>query len=380
MNNLKLHSIQIPADAPGQHTQLQYYTLSPPKPSAKIYIQAALHADEQPGTMILHFLLQKLAASKHKPLAQFTILPMANPLGMQNIHLQHHTGRYHSASGTNYNRQWPDLHKLVTQDNHSLHKKLSRNAASNRRLILGETKKWLKAQTPASALQAHRLAVTSLAYDADIVLDLHCDNNALKHIFTFPQFMPEYQDLSDHIQAKAVLVAEMENSGTFEETWINPWLKLARQFPDKNIPPPPFSATIEWRGQGDVGETPNKKDAEQLFHFFQARKLISGTPPRPSRGAVARHFNATQVLRAPEPGLLDYRVKPGDKVKVGETVADLVALHGPDAFRGRTPLKAATSGLVLSTNYHKYVWRGASVAKIVGSKPLPDRGDFLLED
>jgi predicted deacylase len=38
--------------------------------------------------------------------------------------------------------------------------------------------------------------VMAEAYDADMVLDLHCADDALNHIYIVPQLMPEYQDLS----------------------------------------------------------------------------------------------------------------------------------------------------------------------------------------
>ena len=81
------------------------------------------------------------------------------------------------------------------------------------------------------------------------------------------------------------------------------------------------------------------------------------------------------------PGLVAYRVELGEKVRKGQPVADLIALDGPEAFMARTPILAGTDGFVLSRVSDKYVQRGGSIMKIVGTTPLPGRkGAYLLED
>ncbi len=77
----------------------------------KVHLQAALHADEHPGTMVLHHLLPMLrqADDRGQLRARFTVMPLVNPLGMANLSLRHHIGRYDPNTGINYNRRWPDL-------------------------------------------------------------------------------------------------------------------------------------------------------------------------------------------------------------------------------------------------------------------------------
>ena len=77
----------------------------------KVHLQAALHADEHPGTMVLHHLLPMLRQADDQGLlrARFTVMPLVNPFGMANFSLRHHIGRYDTNTGVNYNRRWPDL-------------------------------------------------------------------------------------------------------------------------------------------------------------------------------------------------------------------------------------------------------------------------------
>ena len=55
-------------------------------------------------------------------------------------------------------------------------------------------------------------------------------------------------------------------------------------------------------------------------------------------------------------------------------------LDGDGAFEQRIPLNAGTSGQVISRPINKYVWRNASISKIVGTEILESRGDYLLSD
>ena len=97
--------------------ELRYYKIGP-DPSAeipKVYLQAALHADEQPGILILHHLLAllKSADNKGELNAQFVVMPMVNPIGMGGLALNQHQGRYDTVSGVNFNRKWPQLYKVI---------------------------------------------------------------------------------------------------------------------------------------------------------------------------------------------------------------------------------------------------------------------------
>ena len=66
------------------------------------------------------------------------------------------------------------------------------------------------------------------ASQADMVLDLHCDDLALNHIFTVPQNLPEMQRLADWMGSAATLVAEDSGGGSFDEVWSGVWISLAR--------------------------------------------------------------------------------------------------------------------------------------------------------
>ncbi|MDP1732195.1 MAG: succinylglutamate desuccinylase/aspartoacylase family protein, partial [Devosia sp.] len=196
--------VMLEGDTPGSTTEFTYYRIGPADAPEKVHLQAALHADEQPGTMVLHHLLPMLRRADEQGLlrARFTVMPMVNPLGMANFSFRHHIGRYDTNSGINYNRRWPDLFAMIRSQ---LAGRLSDDERFNVNLIRKAVAQWVDSQQPRSVAEQLRLLVLREAHDAEFVFDLHCDSDSLLHIFTSPELMPELQDLADWMGAAATL-------------------------------------------------------------------------------------------------------------------------------------------------------------------------------
>lgn len=379
--SFELHHSVLAADTPGASTRLYWYTVGPADAATRVHLQAALHADEQPGTMALHHLLPRLRDADAAGLlkAHFTVFPSVNPLGLANFSLRHHIGRYDIETGVNYNRRWPDLYGQVAD---AIAGKLTHDPADNIHTIRNAVIDWIDSQQPRTAIQTLRLHVLRSAAAADIVLDLHCDDDSLKHIFTSPELMPGLQDLADWMGVAATLTAEDSGGGSFDEVLPTLYRKARLANPGHPIPNGAETATLEYRGRADSFDHIGQEDAAGLFGFFAGRGLINAEPgARPTPAPAPVPFEATEVLRADAPGLLAYRVELGDRVSKGQPIADLIAMDGPEAFMARRPILSDTDGFVLSRVMGKYVSRGASIAKIVGTDVLPARaGAYLLED
>jgi predicted deacylase len=376
----KRDSLVLAGDTPGNSIELPFYRIGPETSAAKVYLQAALHADEQPGTMLLHHLLPMLRQADDQDLlrARFVVVPMANPPGMGNLVHRSHIGRYDVNTGVNYNRHWPDLFAMVRTQ---LAGRLNDDESFNVNLIRRTIAQWIEAQQPRSAAEQLRLFLLREAHDADFVFDLHCDSESLPYIYTSPELMPGLQDLADWMGAAAVMTAADSGGNSFDEMLTLLYRKLAQANPGKPVPMASATATLEYRGQADVFDHLGEQDALRLFGFLCGRGLVMAAPrPVPARSCKTTPFEATEIIRADRPGLVAYRVDLGQQVTKGQPIADLIAMDGPEAFIARTPILAGTDGLVLSRAARKYVARGEGIAKIVGTTPLPARKGYLLED
>jgi predicted deacylase len=379
-------TLALPSPAAGTSQQLLIHRFGPAgAPAAgqapKAYVQASLHADETPGLLVAHHLLRLLddAEARGDVTGEIVLVPYANPIGLAQFFDGALIGRYDFAlAGGNFNRNWPDLAALAGD---RLEGKLSDDAAGNVAAIRAALRDALAQLEPKTALAALRVALAREACDADLVLDLHCDDIALPHLFLIPQHWPEAQDLAAELGVEAVLLAEDSGGASFDEAFSTPWLHLARRFPDAPIPPVCVTATVELRGWMDIEDAQAEADARALYRVLQRRGLLAGDPgglPRPK--CEATELTATDSVKAPAAGIVVYKVRPGDRVTKGQPLCDLVDPAATDPAQARTTLAASTDGLILSIRSHRYVTPGMAVAKIVGTEPLAHRSGYLLED
>ena len=161
----------------------------------KIYIQSSLHADELPGMLVSWALRRKLAAleAAGKLRGEVVIVPVANPIGLNQHFLGHLTGRFEANTAQNFNRNFHDLSALVQP---VIEARLTDDVDANRTAIRTAMREALDAQQPATELESQRLALQKLSYDADVVLDLHCDWEAAMHLYTNPDLWPEVEPLA----------------------------------------------------------------------------------------------------------------------------------------------------------------------------------------
>jgi predicted deacylase len=373
--------LPLPGQAPGTARSVTIHRYGAAGARPKAYVQAALHADETPALLVQHHLTRLLDAADAagEVAGEIVIVPYANPIGLAQVLNAHHMGRHELGGASNFNRNWPDVFEPVAD---RLGGRLTADAEANVALVREAMSQVLEAREASSELAGLRVLLAREAIDADLVLDLHCDDDALMHLFTVPAHWPGCADLAAELGCRAVLLAEPSGGDPFDEAFSAPWTRLAARFPDHPIPPACLSATVELRGRADVSDELAGADAAALLRVLQRRGLIVGDPgPLPASPVEATSLDAVDTPRAPAGGVLSYRVAPGAAIAEGEVIAELVDPAADDPAEGRRRIVSRTDGFVLSRRLHKYVLPGMVVAKIVGSRSLPHRaGGPLLED
>ena len=236
--------------------------------------------------------------------------------------------------------------------------------------------------TPVTQLDSLRQVLAGQAVDADLVFDLHCDDDALMHLFVTPQHWPLAAGIAAELGCRAVLLAEFSGSNSFDETFSKPWIKLARQFPDHPIPAACLSCTVEFRSQRDVSDRLAEGDADALYRSLQRHGVIDGVPgPLPEALCEATPLTGCEFVKAPAPGVLSYAVALGEQVENGQIIAWLIDPAAEDPNAGRRAIHAGTEGMVLSRRDRLYVQPGDTLAKVAGREPLTaPRSKNLLGD
>lgn len=376
-----IERIALPVVSPGTVRHLSVHRYGKRDARPKAFLQAAVHADETPGLLVQHHFIRMLdeAERNGQIKGEFVLLPLANPVGLGQWVNAQMAGRYELGGAGNFNRGWPDLFAGLAD---RVAGKLGADATRNIATVRAAMGSAIEEMQPTTELAGMRQIVCRLAYDADFVFDLHCDDDSLMHLFLIPQHWPDARDLSAEIGSRATMLAEDSGGRSFDETFSTPWTKLAAKVgAGTPVPAACLACTIEYRGQADATDELAEADARALFRFFQRRGLIEGDPgPLPTALCDATPLEAADVLRSPVAGIVTYRKPLGAYIAKNEVVAEIVDPFADDPLKARTPVTTQTEGTFLSRRAHKMVRPGDSIAKIVGKEPLAYRTGMLLVD
>lgn len=364
----------LPSATPGTQRQLRRLRFGPASSRRMAYLQAALHADEVPALLVAHHLAEGLAALEQAGGLREAVhlVPMANPLGLAQEHLGLHQGRFEQGSGGNFNRQFLHLTPLVLAQVREQVK--PGDAAHNQRVVreaLAQVMSERCAQAT-SEVEALKRQLQAWAVPADLVLDLHCDNQGVMHLYTTPQAQARVQPLADWLQAEAVLLAEVSGGDPFDESLSRTWPELQAELGDEF----PLglgcdALTVELRGETDVSHELARQDAQALLRFLAHEGYVDaavldalfGPAERPASRCQPSRLDAVETFRAPHPGVVVYRCHPGDDVQAGQVVADIVC-----PFTGRsTPLVAQHGGRFYARPARRHASRGMALAKLAGT-------------
>ena len=375
-------SIELPSPAPGTERALRVHRYGAPGARPKAYFQAALHADEIPGLLVAQHLLRGLeqAQAEGRILGEVVVAPVANPIGL----CQHLNGRLlgrFDLEGTgNFNRGFPDLAAGAVE---RLRGRLSADAVANVTLIRETLRAVLAEQQTVRETDALKRALLDLAIDADFVFDLHCDGEALLHLYASRWQRDEAVELGADLGAAAILLEEEPGGNPFDEACAGPWWKLRAALTTEGpVPLACFATTVELRGQADVRDEDAAADAAALLRFLQRRGVIAGDPgPLPEPLCQPTPLDGVDVLTAPAAGVLVYRKRLGDRVAAGEVVAELVDPLGEPPGASRAPIYSKTSGLLFARMTERLARPGQKFCKVAGRESLSHRqAGKLLED
>jgi hypothetical protein len=335
---------------------------SRPAGSQKIYIQASLHADEVPAMLVAHHLRARLQQLEREARLQgeVVLVPVANPIGLSQHLLHAHLGRFDLTSGHNFNRHYPSLGEAVATQ---IDGKLTHDSAENVALIRDALRMAVSGVGAETELAQQKKTLFSLACDADVVLDLHCDCEAVVHLYTGTDTWPAVEPLARYLGSEASLLSSLSGDDPFDEACSRPWWDLAARFPAYPIPPACVAVTIELRGELDVTHALAERDADAIINYLRHRGVVKGSaPPLPPLKAPATPLEGSMPVVSRRAGVVTFLRAPGDYVRVGDTIAEVIDPLTADV----TSLTSDTDGILYARENRRYVTAGMRIAKVAG--------------
>ena len=355
----------------GQSSTLTSLHFGLPGARPKAYLQASLHAGELPGMLAAHHLrdLLQRAEDSGQIIGEVVLVPVANPIGLAQRIDHTAMGRFELNSSENFNRHYPDLAGAVFAQ---VMGRLGTDAVANVALVRSAAATWVATMPAASAVQSLRRTLVGLALDADLVLDLHCDCEAVMHVYSETACWPQIEPLAHLLQARAVLLASNTGASSFDECLSGLWWQLAGRVAAATGPTPSpialpqacASATVELRGEVQVSHALAQSDAKALFGFLQHGGCIAGVPPDlPPASCMATPLAGSQTAKAPSAGMVVFMASPGDALQVGDAIAEVI-----DPIANTTvTVRAEVAGVLYARTNDRYALANDDLANIAGS-------------
>ena len=355
----------------GSHKTLSSFCYGTPGARPKVYIQASLHAEELPGMLTAHHLRPLLEAAEAAGTLQGEVIlvPVANPLGLAQRVDHKPMGRFDLDTSENYNRHYPDFAKVI---NPAVLDALGEDPAVNVSLVRQAIGDYLAHWQPTSELQSLRRQLLTLSHDADFVLDLHCDCEGVLHFYTDEACWTTMAPLAHLLGSRAILLAKGAGGAAFDECLSGVWWQLSEALAQKGqakpLPQSCYSTTIELRGELDVSHELAQADAQSIYAFLQLQHVIACDllPQIPAPLCDPTPLAGSETLYAPAPGVVVFAAQPGQMMKVGDLVAEVIDPINDVTHR----VVAGVDGVMYARIRDRYITPGCELAKIAGAVPF----------
>lgn len=371
-------TISLPGAMPGTQRQLRVFSFGDPGARPKAYLQAGLHADEPAGMMILRELCKLLAAAEEagEIVGEIIVVPMANPLGVDQALGSAIMGRFELRTGANFNRAWPDLVSGLAD---SVRKRIGKDPDENAELVRRELKRRITGLQAESPIMAQRIALARRAYDADLVVDLHCDDEALSYMMAPDELWEEAKRFAADVGVHSLQPGgETDGAHCFDECFLAPWQALRREFGER-VPLACRAFTFEMGGVLDVDPERAARHAQGFFRYLRRIGCIAGGVNKSHPNGL-NEFRAFEMLDSPAGGLLLYRQQLGDWVAPGDVLAEIVDPTAPDLESEPAIIKASMKGCVVSRRLSRQVAFGDFVVMLAGhDRPASGKSKALLD-
>ncbi len=282
-------------------------------PAPRIYIQANLHGPEIFGSALAIKLIDYLQTHPDDVLGSLTIVPQANPIGVQAQVYGYQIGRWNQQNGNNWNRIFS---KENLHQNNSIEEVLKHT--------LGE-----------------------LACDHEIVLDIHTSGAVcIPHLFTHANDVAFFSSLHPELN---VLVSTHDYYGAFDE-----FCRLNADRQQQTI----HTATWEVSSHGTIDRALLEERMTALLDFLRVKKILKGSGESAETTVAAAPLKKLMTLYAMEAGYFVWQIEPGASVRKGDVyghvynpkVGTIHEQHAEQDFLlvTRHPLQAIASGQELA--------------------------------
>lgn len=355
--------------ASGDVLTLQVYKFSG-TPGKKAYIQANLHGAEIVGNGVIYELIKFLTALEPDKLqGEIWLVPVCNPMGVNQRSHFFSTGRFNSYDGKNWNRIFWDYDKEAKIGEFA-QSQVNNSPEDIRQNFLAEIQQaweseYNKIDRPSSVplSQQYRYQLQSLCLDANYVIDIHSSSNqAIDYTFGFK----ERTDSIKYLLLEYGVLMDEYDGDAFDEAFLKPWLALERELASLGRK---IEFDVEaWTLELGAGMTMNPdsvaKGVAGIKNYLAYRRLLL-SPKVTTTEVVLASKSKINSYYAPTGGMIQSRLPLKTKVNTGDRLYQLLSFNKQQTVPELVEVCAETPGIVFDVSTNQCVSQGEYVMDIL---------------
>ncbi|WP_019505986.1 succinylglutamate desuccinylase/aspartoacylase family protein [Pleurocapsa sp. PCC 7319] len=367
-----ISSIDLFKLASGDVLSLQLYKFRGKQPGKKAYIQANLHGAEIVGNAVIQQLIEFLTTLDDSQLqGEIWLVPVCNPLGVNQRSHFFSTGRFNSYDGKNWNRIFWDYEKEAKDLTEFAQTQIDHDPKTIRSNYLAKIKQaWqeeLDAINRPSSVplsRQYRYQLQSLCLDANYVIDIHSSSNqGIDFTFCFKERIISAKYL---LLEYGILMNEYDGDA-FDEAFLKPWLALEKELASlgKEIKFDIESWTLELGTGMVMNPTSVARGFAGIKNYLAYKKILSIPEPIATTAITLVPRDKIKSYYAPTGGMIQSRLPLKTKVNVGTQIYQLLSFNKQGQIPEIINICAENNGIVFDISANQCVNQGEYVMDIL---------------
>ncbi|MEM8636587.1 MAG: succinylglutamate desuccinylase/aspartoacylase family protein [Pseudomonadota bacterium] len=367
----EIEHVAIKSGSVGTRRELIVHHFGNKERRPKAYFHACLHADEVPATAVASFLVDLLddLDSQGNVKGHVVVVPVANPIGLDQTINGATLGRFNLNSRKNFNRGFPYVGDAVLRE---LGDSVS-SSDDDREKIRHALVTYISNLPKASEEDELKGALLARAADADFVFDMHCTGEAPLHGFAWHGSQPEFHQTIADLGLSALFENRNSGAGSFEDACADLWDKLGGPLGCQPV-------CLEYRGKSEVSKALALSDAERLVRMLGVLGVLDTQDLNERNDSCERlPAHGFNDYFSPASGLVFNTVEVGKWVAQGEliaTIKDPLGLDNPSYVE----VRAGIDGYFLQREDVHMVQKGDLLGTIVSPNPTLKEGENPFDD
>ena len=331
MNKIITFKIPINQLPSGETLSLKVIDIYGQGKGPSCFIQSSVHGAELQGNLLILNLLDYL--STHAFSGHIRLVPIANPMAINNKLGGYTHGRFDPNTGENWNRFYQDYAKDLQNEIKNFAKSsLSKDSDT----ISIEYKKLLKVSLNKykDSLFSYgpkknsflTMKLQELSIESDIVLDLHTAAKASRYLYAAEYLEKRCEDL----RFSHNIIIPNNFAGAMDEASFTPWIYLQNAFKElsKAYEIPFESYTLELGSEEEISSNDAKNDLNHLLYYFYKKKMILSPPIDPMQtNNIKCKLKDYKSYYTNSSGLYEYITSPEQKVRKGDILVSGIQLN-----------------------------------------------------